>query len=120
MAQRSEKARDEHHKWDIGAGAVEIGQSLDEALRREIMEEYCTDVLDKTFLGYREVMRNHEYGPTHWISFDFAVLIDPDKVANGEPDKLSDIGWFTKDNMPEQVHSQWPHFLEIYKDKLPF
>src|SRR6185503_1805507 len=120
MAQRSENARDEHHRWDIGGGAVEFRQNLEEALKKEIKEEYCAEVLDYQFLGHREIFREHGGQDTHWITLDFKVLIDPANVAIGEPHKFTNIGWFTKETMPESMHSQLPHFLKKYQDHLPF
>lgn len=46
MAKRSVNTRDEHGRYDIGAGGVEFGHTIEETLRKEIKEEYCTDILD--------------------------------------------------------------------------
>lgn len=118
MAKRSKNARDEHGKWDIGAGGLELGFSVEETLRKEIKEEYCTDVLSFAFLGYREIHREYNGKPTHWIALDFKVLIDPEKVANGEPHKFEDVRMFRFSKMPESLHSQLPTFLELYRHKL--
>jgi len=118
MAKRSQNARDEQGRWDIGAGGLEFGDTVENTLRKEIKEEYSTDVLDFEFLGYRDVHREHEGMPTHWIALDFKVLVDPAKVAIGEPHKFDSIGWFTKETIPAEIHSQLPTFLEKYKDKL--
>lgn len=118
MAKRSNNTTDEHGKWDIGGGKLEFGDTVEDTLRREIMEEYCTNVLDFEFLGYRDVHRIYNGKKTHWIALDFKVLVDPDKVKNGEPHKFDDIGWFTLDNIPKEIHSQLPKFLELYINRL--
>lgn len=118
MAKRSMNTRDEHGRWDIGAGGLDFGFTVEETLRKEITEEYSTDVLYHEFLGYRELHRTHNGQPTHWVSLDFKVLIDPAKVANGEPHKFDDVRMFTFDTLPEPIHSQVPKFFELYKDKL--
>lgn len=118
MAKRSNNARDEHGKWDIGAGALDFGLTVEETLRKEIREEYCTDVLSFNFLGYRDVHRVHEGKPTHWITLDFKVLIDPEKVQNGEPHKFDEVGMFRLESFPEDIHSQLPRFLTLYKEQL--
>jgi len=69
-------------------------------------------------LGFRDVHREHEGRPTHWIALDFKVLVDKEKVKIGEPHKFDDIGWFRRDSFPAEVHSQLPFFLEKYKNKL--
>lgn len=118
MARRSKNTRDEHGRWDIGGGGLEFGQSIEEALRQEIKEEYCTDVLKYEFLGYRDVHRIHEGKPTHWIALDFKVLIDPKKVKIGEPEKFDAINWFTLNTFPKNSHSQFSKFLELHLPKL--
>ena len=55
---------------------------------------------------------------THWVALDFKVLVDREKVKNGEPHKFDDIGWFTLDNLPTPQHSQVPNFFRLYKEKL--
>ncbi len=118
MGKRSVNTRDEHGRWDFGAGGVEFGHTLDDTLRKEIREEYCTDVLDYKFIGYMDVHREHEGKPTHWISFAFKVLVDPEKVRVGEPDMCDELGWFTLDSLPDNLHSQFPKLLEPYGDQL--
>lgn len=118
MGKRSKNTRDEHGRWDIGGGAIEFGHSVDETLRREIKEEYCTDVVGYTFLGFRDVHREHDGKKTHWIGLDFAVEINPKIVAIGEPHKCDDLQWFTLDTIPDNAHSQFPDFLRRYKNKL--
>jgi 8-oxo-dGTP pyrophosphatase MutT (NUDIX family) len=118
MAKRSANTRDEKGKWDIGGGGLEFNDSVEDTLRKEIKEEYSADVLAQEFLGFRDVHREHAGIKTHWIALDFKVLVDPAKTKNGEPHKFDEIGWFTIDTMPADVHSQVPNFIKKYKQKL--
>lgn len=118
LAQRSKNARDEQGKWDIGGGGVELGEAVLDTLKKEIKEEYSTDVVDEEFLGYRDIFREYNGNKTHWITLDFKVLVNRAKVKIGEPHKFDNLGWFTLENLPSPVHSQLPKFLEKYKDKL--
>ena len=118
LSKRSTKCRDEHGTWDPGGGGLEFGDTVENTLKKEIAEEYCTDVLDFEFLGYRDVHREHDGRKTHWLALDFKVLIDRNKVKNGEPHKLEAVEWFTLDNLPSPTHSQFPNFLKLYKDKI--
>ena len=118
LSKRGKNARDEHGTWDPGGGGVELGDTVENTLRKEIAEEYCTDVLDYEFLGYRDILRKQNGKDTHWIAIEFKVLVDRAKVKNGEPHKLDAVEWFTLQNLPSPLHSQFPNFLEKYKDKL--
>jgi hypothetical protein len=77
-----------------------------------------TEIINYERLGYRDVFRNQDGRQTHWIALDFKVLVDKEKVSNGEPHKFDEIGWFNTDSLPNPVHSQLHYFLQIYKDKL--
>ena len=118
LNKRSEQCRDEHGCWDPGGGGLEFGDDVIQTLKREIAEEYCTEVLEHEFLGYRDVHREHNGQKTHWIAMDFRVLIERAKVRNGEPKKLQELQWFKVKDFPQPLHSQFPHALEKYKDKL--
>ena len=118
MSKRSTNCRDEHGTWDPGGGGMEFGDAVIDSLKREIKEEYCTDVIEYEFLGYRDVHRINNGKKTHWIALDFKVLVDKDKVANGEPHKFDAVEWFTLDNLPTPLHSQVPAFLELHKGKI--
>lgn len=118
MAKRTANTRDEHGNWDIGGGSLEFGEMVEDTLKREIKEEYCTDVINFEFLGYRDVHRINNGKKTHWVALDFMVEIDPTKISNGEPHKCEEVKWFTLDKLPENVHSQFPIFLKLHQKKL--
>lgn len=119
LNKRSKKSRDEYGTWDQGGGSIEVGEAVEDALKREIKEEYCTDIINSEFLGFRDVRRVDEQGSkTHWIMLDFKVLVDRSKAKNGVPQKHQEIGWFNLGNLPKPLHSQQPFFLEKYRQKL--
>jgi 8-oxo-dGTP diphosphatase len=118
LNKRSENARDERHTWDPGGGGLELHDTVEGTLKKEIKEEYGTDVLDYEFLGYRDVHREHDGKKTHWVALDFKVLVDRSNVKNGEPHKFDDIGWFRLDALPAPLHSQFPYFLKKYGERL--
>ena len=118
LNKRSENCRDEQGRWDIGGGGLEFGDTVENTLRKEIKEEYSTDVLDFEFLGYRDVHRENDGKKSHWIALDFKVLVDRAKVKNGELYKFEEVRWFKIEEFPEPLHSQLPTFLKNYKDEV--
>ena len=107
LMKRGPGARDEHGRWDICGGAIEFGEPLLDAVRREVGEELCAEPLDIAFLSAYDAHREHDGRPTHWVQFVYAVRVDPQKVRIGEPHKIDAIDWFTSDALPEPRHSQF-------------
>ncbi|MDD4989338.1 MAG: NUDIX domain-containing protein [Candidatus Pacebacteria bacterium] len=117
MAKRSQNTRNEHGKWDCGGGGIEIGETAEETLKREIIEEYGVKIISYEFMGFRDAFPERNGERQHWVVLDFKVLIDPMGLRIGEPDKFDDIGIFPMDKLPTPIHSQIPKALAKYKDK---
>ena len=115
---RGQNCRDEKGRWDIGGGGVDLGDTLESTLRKEVAEEYGVEVLEYELLGYRDVFRKTEEGESHWIAIDFKVRIEAAKVKNGEPHKFDDVRLFHITAFPSPIHSQFPFFFEKYKERL--
>jgi len=118
MNKRNNKCRDEKGVWDFGGGALDVGEGLDDCVKREVSEEYGTRPMNLEFLGFSEEFRKHENMPTHWIIFWYKVLVNRDEVINNEPEKHDEIGWFTLDNLPNPLFPKLKEDLKRYKDKL--
>ena len=120
LSKRGKSARDENGRWDPGGGSVEFGETIEQTLKQEILEEYGSEVKSFEFLGFRDVFREQNGDQTHWISFDYSVLVNRDQVTNCEPHKFDAVEWFTWETIPsdDEMHSQWPEFERRYRDRL--
>ncbi len=118
MAKRGQKCRDEIGRWDNGGGGLKWGQTAVENVVREIEEEYGVKPKNLVFLGYRDVLRTQNGHETHWLSLDFASLVNRRKVKINEPDFFDDSGWFQLNNLPAPLHSQTPTLFKKYKKEL--
>ena len=108
LQKRGPKARDERGTWDVGGGAIEFGESIDEAVRREVTEEILAQPLEIEFLTAYDAHRALEDGtPTHWVAIMYTVRVDPAAVGIGEPHKISELDWFNSTNLPAPLHSQF-------------
>lgn len=116
LQKRSINCRDEQGKWDIGGGAVEFGESLEEALLRELMEEYNVKPLEYDFTRVGTALRKHNGIDTHWVYVNYRVLVDPNEIKIGEPHKVDEIGWFFLNEIPSPRHSMFDIALEIAKE----
>jgi len=111
LHRRSDKCRDEVGNWDCGGGSMEFGESFEEAVRREVKEEYCVDVCDLKQIKVNNVLRENNGIPTHWIAVLFAAKVDKNLVQKGEPEKMDDLGWFPIENLPNPRHSMLDQHL---------
>lgn len=117
LQKRGQRARDENGKWDVGGGAIEFGESISEAVSREIFEELCVMPMSIEFLTVYDAFRVNKSIKTHWVAIMHAVQVDPGKVKIGEPDKIDEIGWFTSKKLPRPLHSQFWKSYQVALDK---
>jgi ADP-ribose pyrophosphatase YjhB (NUDIX family) len=115
LHKRGAGARDENGRWDIGGGALEFGETIDSAVRREIKEEFCCTAKNIQFITAYEAFRKHQDSDTHWIALVHCVQVDPKEVRIGEPDKIEELGWFTSDTLPSPLHSQFEKSFNAVK-----
>lgn len=115
LQKRSQECRDEKGRWDIGGGALEFGEKLEDAVRREVKEEYAADIASVRFIDAYEALRDNDGQDTHWMAFIHAVEVDPKDITINEPHKVDEIGWFTSDTLPTPLHSQFFQSFERAK-----
>lgn len=75
-----------HGKWVVPGGHVELGETLEEALRREVKEETGLDIQDIEFVLFQEFIYDRSFWEQrHFIFFDFACRSDlTDVILNSE------------------------------------
>lgn len=115
LHKRSKNTRDEHGRWDTGAGKLEFGLRLEENVLKEVLEEYGCNGEIQEQLPVISILREHNGKKTHWMAVPFFVRVDPHEVRNNEPHKIDEIGWFRIDNLPQPLHSGFQYTLDYYK-----
>lgn len=115
LHKRSKNCRDEKGRWDCGGGAMEVEETFEQAVKRELKEEYCCNVLDLKFAGANNVLRKNGREKTHWIALLFAVKVDRKQVKIGDRQKMDAIGWFPQNKFPKPLHSMFLTHLSLVK-----
>ena len=95
--------------WAIPGGFVDYGETLEEAVVREMKEETCLDVtLIRQFHTYSDPNRDPRH---HTVSTIFIATASGSPVA---ADDAADIGIFTKETLPEEIAFDHRQILEDY------
>lgn len=100
LARRGREARNERYKWEFPGGSVEFGERLEDALMREVMEEYGFEIEVEALLDVVNHLIPSE--KQHWVSPTYLCRFKSGNPVIREPNKCEAIGWFTLDEVSEQ------------------
>lgn len=99
--------------WAVPGGRVEYGESLHEAVVREVAEETGLPVAVDGFLGWVERIADEPDGP-HFVILDFAVsVLDADAPLEAGDD-ATEVAWVPIDDLADQ--RLVPGLLEFLED----
>lgn len=102
LNKRSKKARNERGKWESPGGDVEMGETREEAAKREVKEEFGIDIkILKELKTFDEIIPD---GKQHWVSTTYVGELKSKKQPEIlEPDKCDAIGWFPITALPKPL-----------------
>jgi 8-oxo-dGTP diphosphatase len=98
MLLRSDACRNNRGMWTIPGGMVETFERLEDALRREVMEETGLNVSAIEFMTVSDRIFDGE----HWVSILYRCSAEGEPV-NAEPEKHLKILWQDLDDLPENI-----------------
>jgi 8-oxo-dGTP diphosphatase len=98
LSRRGPVARNERGTWEFPGGMVEFGERLEEALLRELYEEYGIRIRLNRLLGVFDHLVPAER--QHWVSVTFIARHVSGTAKIREPDRCSEIGWFAIESLP--------------------
>lgn len=87
--------------WNIVGGKVDYMERAEIAARREAEEETGLSIGPIRYLGITEQLI--EADRQHWISLLYVTDDTSGDPQLTEPDKLSEIGWFDLDDLPQPL-----------------
>ena len=116
LSKRGPQAKNERGLWEFPGGSVEFGEKLAEALKREMNEEFGIEIDVGELLDVVDHILPLE--GQHWISPTFIGKIVKGEPTILEPGKCSDIGWFSVDEVPEDLTLVTRENLAHYRQKI--
>jgi len=95
--------------WSIPGGHIEYGEKFEDTAKREIMEEAGIKIKNIRFGAvtndYFETEDKHYI--TIWMLSDW----QSGEARNMEPEKCSDMKWYTFDKLPDNLFHPWKQLL---------
>ena len=87
--------------WNIVGGKIDLMETSDIAARREAEEESGLKIGAVDFLCVAEEVIPAD--GQHWVSLIYVTRDFTGEATLTEPDKLSEIGWFDLDDLPQPL-----------------
>ena len=105
------------HKWHgqyvIPGGHIELGETIEEALKREVKEETNLDIYDIEFLIFQEFIYDESFWKKdHYIFFDYLCRTDSTDVILNE--EAEEYAWVSVD---ESLKLPVEHYTRVVIDE---
>jgi len=111
MLLRSERCRNNRHMWTIPGGMVEPMESLENAVRREVLEETGLSVSSVKFIA----LSDRIFDGQHWVSVLYLCEANG-TPENKEPHMHEKIAWQDLRGLPGNITMPSKDALDAYNN----
>ena len=101
LLKRGINSKNEAGYWNKPGGAVEYGETLMQAMKREVKEEVGVEVEIFGYLQHSDHIIEKE--GQHWMGFNLIGRIKSGEPKNMEPEKFDDARWFNLRKLPKKL-----------------
>lgn len=117
LSRRSQNCKNERGHWETPGGSIKFGETQEQAVRREMIEEYGAEIEIIEQFPAADHMIPAE--GQHWVATTFLARFKPGQEPKiMEPEKCDEIGWFSLDNLPSPLSLITHHDLFQYKNNV--
>ncbi len=93
LIKRGKDSKNEVGKWGFPGGAMELGESMADTIKREIKEELGISIKPlKTLAPINHRIPNEKQ---HWVAVPYISQLTKGTPKILEPHKISEMGWFS-------------------------
>jgi ADP-ribose pyrophosphatase YjhB (NUDIX family) len=102
LSKRSQNTKNEKGCWETPGGSVEFMERLEDAVKREMREEYGAEIeILKQFPAEDRIIPEEKQ---HWVATTFLAKFKDGQVPKiMEPSKCDEIGWFSLKELPSPL-----------------
>lgn len=101
LLKRGKKTRNQTGLWCQPGGGVDFGETVKEAIKREIKEELGIEIELIKYLCYTDQVMESE--DQHWVAISYLAKIEKGEPRNLEPHKHEEIKWFPILDLPKDL-----------------
>lgn len=112
LAKRGPGARNERNHWEFPGGAVQLHERLEDAIKREFMEEFGMVIEPESLLCVTDHILPAEN--QHWVSACFIARHVAGEPSVREADKCLEFRWSTFNDLPIPLTLISASFLRAY------
>jgi 8-oxo-dGTP diphosphatase len=101
--------------WERPGGKVEVGETLEDSIIREVFEETGIEAKIKDFVLFEQILSN--VNNQHWIAFCYHLEYESGELENKEPEKHMAVQWFALNEVPEEISPYTKRAINEFKIK---
>lgn len=116
LMRRGQKSKNQIGFWTQPGGAVDYGETVEDAIKREIKEELNIEVNLTRMLCYSDHIMSDE--GQHWVAISWLAKIVSGKPKIMEPLKCDALEWFALDHLPAPLSDTTIDTTNILKEEL--
>ena len=105
LMKRSSKTRLLKNIWAKPGGEVHSNETVVNSLKREVMEEIGCEIEVLELINHVDHIERK--AKQHWVGFNFLCRITKGTPKNLEPEKCTELRWFSVDRLPKNCSKEF-------------
>ncbi len=106
--------RSDNGAWCVPGGAIELGESLEDALRREVKEETNLDIANPVFFDVKASVHMVYPNKDEVYYTDIVYVVTEFSGELGHDGESTELTWFKMDELPDNILWTQAEYIEKF------